>query len=349
MDDPALQSPLLGGESDGGAVEAQRPPTLVGSKSSVRIANSLVSKASTQTARHSFLVGPTKAERGDEEAGEKADKCCTRFCGLIDAFPIPFVLGGAAIGLAIGIGLSTWNPDDPSAKDVVITWVGLIGDLFIRALKCIVLPLVFVSIAISIMDMLSLGEAGTVVLMTIGLYLLTTVCASLIGVASSVIFSNFYTLTNGVPDEVDPVVRMGCSYDADGMIGSYLTKSEGGSVSCSAASDGEDTMFMMDDVNGYFAKSGLAEGPAQLTLSESIYQVRFAVYLQALCSFHFPKHVLSALIPLLHYIQGLFMQLIDDNFVGMFYRSNFLGVVSTRGPCLYPPPKKKYSPGGTRL
>ena len=55
------------------------------------------------------------------------------------------------------------------------------GDLFIRALKCIVLPLVFVSIAISVMDMLSLGNAGKLVGSTIGLYLFTTLCAALIG------------------------------------------------------------------------------------------------------------------------------------------------------------------------
>jgi Na+/H+-dicarboxylate symporter len=47
--------------------------------------------------------------------------------------------------------------------------------LFIRALKCIILPLVFVSIAISVMDMLALGKAGSMVKKTIGLYLFTTV------------------------------------------------------------------------------------------------------------------------------------------------------------------------------
>lgn len=89
-------------------------------------------------------------------------------------------------GIGIGVGLSFWQPEDPSSKATAILWVGLVGDLFIRALKCIVLPLVFVSIAISVMDMLSLGKAGKLVGSTIGLYVLTTLCAALIGKYSSV-------------------------------------------------------------------------------------------------------------------------------------------------------------------
>jgi len=89
-------------------------------------------------------------------------------------------------GIGIGVGLSFWQPEDPASKATAILWVGLVGDLFIRALKCIVLPLVFVSIAISVMDMLSLGKAGKLVGSTIGLYVLTTLCAALIGKYSSV-------------------------------------------------------------------------------------------------------------------------------------------------------------------
>ena len=84
-------------------------------------------------------------------------------------------------GIGIGIGLSFWKPDDPASKATAILWIGLVGDLFIRALKCIVLPLVFVSIAISVLDMLSLGNAGKLVGNTIGLYVVTTFCAAIIG------------------------------------------------------------------------------------------------------------------------------------------------------------------------
>lgn len=147
-------------------------------------------------------------------------------------------------GIGIGIGLSFWQPEDPVSKSTAILWIGLVGDLFIRALKCIVLPLVFVSIAISVMDMLSLGNAGKLVGSTIGLYLLTTLCAAIIGkwqnwfdfnastipsiltqctifltfagVICSLIYSPFYTLHEDGQEEeegVPPNVRLACAYD----------------------------------------------------------------------------------------------------------------------------------------
>lgn len=87
---------------------------------------------------------------GEEETKKK--NCCTNFCYIMDTYPVTFVIIAAAIGIGLGIGLSFWRPDG-SGKYTVIMWIGLLGDLFIRSLKCVVLPLVFVSIAVSVMDM----------------------------------------------------------------------------------------------------------------------------------------------------------------------------------------------------
>ena len=94
-----------------------------------------------------------EVEGSDVGDAEENKRCCTRFCAIMDAYPVSFVIGSAAIGIGLGIGLSFWNPEDPSWKITAIMWIGLLGDLFIRALKCVVLPLVFVSIAVSVMDM----------------------------------------------------------------------------------------------------------------------------------------------------------------------------------------------------
>ena len=90
-----------------------------------------------------------------DDASPKKKSCCTSFCGVMDDNFVVFILVSAAIGIGIGIGLSIWNPQDYADKATAILWIGLLGDLFIRALKCIVLPLVFVSIAVSVMDMVS--------------------------------------------------------------------------------------------------------------------------------------------------------------------------------------------------
>ena len=63
-------------------------------------------------------------------------------CGLLGRNPVLTVMIFAALGIGIGVGLSFWEPDDIETKDKFLQWIGLIGDLFIRALKCVVLPLV---------------------------------------------------------------------------------------------------------------------------------------------------------------------------------------------------------------
>lgn len=39
------------------------------------------------------------------------------------------VMGFAAVGIGIGVGLSFWEPDDMDAKDKTLQWIGLIGDM----------------------------------------------------------------------------------------------------------------------------------------------------------------------------------------------------------------------------
>ena len=83
-------------------------------------------------------------------------------CGPMKDYPVLTVIMCAAIGIGVGVGLSFWEPDDANAKDITLQWIGLIGDMFIRALKCVVLPLVFVNVIISVVDMMSVGKASAI-------------------------------------------------------------------------------------------------------------------------------------------------------------------------------------------
>lgn len=132
---------------------------------SIRNMNSLISTRHLNpvSTRHLSNIGEEEGEEepeGEVLIQEEAEavpkqKGCSKFCSIMDRFPLSFVLGAAVLGFSIGIGLAIWNPTDPADKVLAIMWIGLVGDLFIRALKCIVLPLVFVSIAVSVMDMVS--------------------------------------------------------------------------------------------------------------------------------------------------------------------------------------------------
>jgi hypothetical protein len=82
-------------------------------------------------------------------------------CGILGRYPVLSVLIFAAVGLGVGVGLSFWE-DDGDSKDKTLKWIGLIGDLFIRSLKCVILPLVFINVVISVMDMMTIGKAGSI-------------------------------------------------------------------------------------------------------------------------------------------------------------------------------------------
>jgi hypothetical protein len=138
----------LRNNQQGAAINSRREFILRSGKpnhDSVRTINSFLFSCHRSTMRDLRDATATAPKKG----------CCNRVSGIIDQFPLTFIIGGAIIGMCIGIGLAYWKPAAPADKATAIMWIGLLGELFIRALKCIVLPLVFVSIAVSVMDMVS--------------------------------------------------------------------------------------------------------------------------------------------------------------------------------------------------
>ena len=102
------------------------------------------------------------------------------FCAFTQKYQILTILFFAIIGVGLGVGLSFWELDDANddTKKITLQWIGLIGDLFLRSLKCFVLPLVFVNVIISVVDMMNIGKASSIGWTVIGLYLFTTVAAA---------------------------------------------------------------------------------------------------------------------------------------------------------------------------
>ena len=81
-------------------------------------------------------------EEEEKEVEQGCGVCngCCGFCGFVDRNRVLTILLFAALGVGIGVGLSFWDPEDAVSKEVAIQWIGLVGDLFLRALKCFVLP-----------------------------------------------------------------------------------------------------------------------------------------------------------------------------------------------------------------
>jgi len=211
-------------------------------------------------------------------------------CGILGKNPVLAVMFFAGAGIGIGVGLSFWEPDDMEKKDKLLQWLGLLGDLFIRSLKCVVLPLVFVNVILSVLDMMNLGKASAVGYKTIGLYLLTTIGACLFGIIATLIMKGQYE--QKVFSEAGPsYVSFQCNEP-----GAFLAETADGTIMCTS-DYGDSSMidFVMNDINGAFVKkSGGARN--DISLSDTVYE-------------------------------GVFLKLVTDNIVGAFNSANFAGII----------------------
>lgn len=224
-----------------------------------------------------------------EEAQDGESHAPHTGCGILGRYPVTSVLVFAATGVALGVGLSVWEPADPQDKATTVQWLGLIGDMFIRALKAIVLPLVFVNVILSVVDMMAVGQASSVGGKTVGLYLFTTLVASVIGIITIVIFKGTFR-TEPIENNSLARVQLGCTDE-----GSYLTHDENGEISCAAnLTDINNSYFHIEDIDGHFSHSN--SGPAELSFSDTIYD-------------------------------GVFGKLITSNIFADFVDSNFAAVV----------------------
>ncbi len=210
-----------------------------------------------------------KALEDEEEQEIQGGAChgCGGFCGFMQRNQVICILAFACIGAGIGVGLSYWEPEDPDAKATTILWLGLFGDLFIRALRCFVLPLVLVNIMISIVEMINVGKANTIGWFVIFMYLFTTVVAACFGVAGTLLFKNKYA-SEVIEDEAGPAyIQLGCSDP-----GFLLAQGLNGSISCSADYTTEDSNvnFIINDISKTFMKA--STGPVTVSLSDTVYQ-----------------------------------------------------------------------------
>ena len=87
------------------------------------------------------------------------------------------ILIGMALGVLVGIGMSylSWGPG------FISDWVKPFGRIFINLLKLIAVPLIIVSLVKGVSDLNDISKFSKIGLRTLGMYLMTTVAAVLIG------------------------------------------------------------------------------------------------------------------------------------------------------------------------
>jgi hypothetical protein len=205
----------------------------------------------------------TKTSKNQDDVTDEIEVEPNRGCGPMAKYPLLSVVSFAAVGVAIGLGLSAWE-DDGDSKEKVIKWLGLVGDLFIRALKCVVLPLVFVNVVISVVDMMVIGRAGSIGWKTMALYLMTTLIASVLGIISILAFKPLFR-TDVFDGQGPSTVMLGCNAE-----NSFITEMSDGSLTCAMEPMAADATFIIDDVTGAFVKAsgGISDN---ISLSDTVY------------------------------------------------------------------------------
>lgn len=189
------------------------------------------------------------------------------------------VLLTAISGALLGIILSDSNAD----KDL-ISWLALPGDLFIRALKCSVLPLVFVNVILALIQMAEAGRAAVVGKFTILVYMTTTIIAALEGLTLVLLFENKFSKASAEP--TSSYIEILCPTEG------YTLVQIGNRISCSNSSQYARN-FELEDVNSYYEKT--VEFPEPPTFSESL-----------------QNNVFRQLIP-----ENLFVEFSEGGFVGV--------------------------------
>jgi Na+/H+-dicarboxylate symporter len=137
--------------------------------------------------------------------------------------------------------------------------------------------------------MMNLGKASAVGWKTIGLYLLTTICACVLGIIATLIMKGAYETQEF--DEAGPsLVTFACNEE-----GAYMAEVDGNVVCTTDYGDDANIQFVIDDYSGTFVKKS-SGARNDISLSDTVYD-------------------------------GVFRKLITDNIVGAFTSANFAGII----------------------
>ncbi len=98
------------------------------------------------------------------------------------------VLVGLVLGVLFGLGLHlVYGADNPVMKQS-IEWFNVVGNGYVKLLQMIVMPLVFACILSAVARLHNASSLGKISVLTIGLLLLTTLIAALVGVLVTNLF-----------------------------------------------------------------------------------------------------------------------------------------------------------------
>ncbi|OQS03266.1 dicarboxylate/amino acid:cation (Na or H) symporter (DAACS) family protein [Thraustotheca clavata] len=174
------------------------------------------------------------------------------------------ILAGAGIGIGVGFGLSrlTISPD-------AMTWIALPGVLFVRALRCLIVPMVFCSMVASVADVVAAKKTTLLGWRTVLTFLLTSALAALQGMLIALIFKDHFVSNVKASASTSQIKNATLSIQCNNNM--YMTMLPDGQVACTSDdSTSNTTLFDAIDVNNSMEVNNLFES---LTLTEQLISV----------------------------------------------------------------------------
>lgn len=99
------------------------------------------------------------------------------------------ILLGLGLGLILGLVLNLTIADQPWVRDWLIEGLfGVVGEMFVRLLSMLIVPIVFVSLTTGVASLADPGSLGRLGGKAIGLYLITTAVAITLALSAGMVF-----------------------------------------------------------------------------------------------------------------------------------------------------------------
>ncbi|KAJ3630020.1 hypothetical protein Zmor_028512 [Zophobas morio] len=200
------------------------------------------------------------------------------------------IIASALLGLALGVSLSKVN-----LQEEILTWIKLPGELFLRSLKCTVVLMVFTSMILAVVEMEKTGKAVFIGGRTIGLYALSTCCASVQGLMMVLVFKRWYSKSKAEEKDSRVIFNIFCGADNHSML-EFVSM---GALRCleSEFAVENSSSFLLYDINNIFQKNNSSAIKNDISVTQT-------------------------------FQEGVFKKIFTENLLETGLDANFLGVIS---------------------
>lgn len=114
---------------------------------------------------------PQEPNKRPQTKREKVQSCLSH--NALTILTVAGVIGGVILGIILRNSQEKWTPRE-------IMYINYFGDLFLRMLKSLILPLIISSL-VSAIGSLDLSLSGKIGMRAISYYMVTTICAVILG------------------------------------------------------------------------------------------------------------------------------------------------------------------------